>query len=1009
MIKLATFYQPMATPYLSSDRSIVDSQSSGIEIGFVDLLDRSGAVVASWGVHAPRCTIGSALESSIRVQEGSLAPNHALLIFGKKFTLLKALAQPTRVSGRPVKEWLIDSSTTIELGELTFVVHPFQSRPTSTVVRGERISEIASRMGTAPAQITRAVSVERYSDSSSGPSITSLPSFEPVGASQENDVQQSTPISSIVESAPAYAVAPEVLGQIKENMESLTAAVAALKANSAQNQLDAQATTESVVLASTQKMMEGFADRWFSDIRRELGTFGTQQQESVSQLSLSLDSRLNNLEQRIETIGVTSSEEIRVLANKISTLADDQCDLRTSVSEMSTSQRGTLISPRSEPVMVTESPAFKERARDGLNHFEEHSFSRSVESLPTLSSLPPSAESLPEVNRHARMDGSDWGNGNSMDDAGQSAPYYASNPPQPDFPVEQEFGDSYQSANEPEVPYQKAPHAMQWDASVDESSDQSYVELLKRLERNQFEVERRSESLLAPELPPEVEDDPSLQRTNGPNDWDSRSIESSSDIGLQRAFEDQPFSDRQEPGSGVMHQKATGVPIPRESAEEREYLRSLSVDQNLEPESVDLRQLQAGLDSDAIGSRLERLLAEASDRRKVPQATENPIERLQRHHHEGPEADLPSMPPEQLLPSPGIKPSVVEQLLRHSTELPVDVNPGQDAVDTGERELQALYASLGLVRNPGKGPYEQSPPRASVERVEDRRNDEMDADQDYPSDEVGQDVIEASPLGETYEGERPLFQDPIDDREGFQEKEVLEQELQRESLNNFEDLGELQVQNGASAESSSLRSNAESDASSEESEAEEESIEEYMQRLLQRVRSGPNSVPASVASINRKSSLPSIPKRATELPDVSVDSPISNLSQSIPEVSPASTPLSRPFTSLPPRAANRAPEAKADLDALRELANSNARRAIKRSDKRRNSTDLLVNVAVCAFSLACGLALLVMNGFRINVTFLGMTSAFLVSILWGVDSVRTYLTMLREQREGVSTSIGTDD
>jgi hypothetical protein len=174
-----------------------------------------------------------------------------------------------------------------------------------------------------------------------------------------------------------------------------------------------------------------------------------------------------------------------------------------------------------------------------------------------------------------------------------------------------------------------------------------------------------------------------------------------------------------------------------------------------------------------------------------------------------------------------------------------------------------------------------------------------------------------------------------------------------------------------------------------------------MQRLLQRVRSGPNSSPVAVSGNNLKSSLPSISKRVTELPELSAEIALPIPSPSGQELSPASTPLSRPFSSLPPRAANRAPEAKADLDALRELANSNARRAIKRSDKRRNNNDFLVNVVVCVFSLACGLALLVMNGFRINVTFLGMTTAFLVSILWGVDSVRTYLTMLREQKDGI--------
>ncbi|MBM3964144.1 MAG: hypothetical protein FJ308_03620 [Planctomycetes bacterium] len=966
-------------------------------------------MIASWGVHAPRCTIGSALDASVRVQEGNLAPNHVLLIFGKKFTLLKALAQPTRVSGRPVKEWLIDRSTTIELGELTFVVHPFQARPTSTVVRGERIPEIASRMGAEPPQVTQVAPVESHSNPATGPSNTSFPLVEPVGLSQGYETQLPAPIFLNVESTAAHHVAPEVLGQIKENMESLTAAVAALKANSVQNQLDAQATTESVVLASTQKMMEGFADRWFTDIRRELGTFGTQQQESVLALSQSLDSRLNNLEQRIETIGISSSEEMRVLADKISSLADDQCELRSSVSEMSSCQRGTILSPESVPAISSESLEFTERTRDSLPYVGDQSFSRSIESLPRLNSLPPSMERLPEADRHARMDGSDWDRKNSSDFSGQSAPYYASNLPEPELRVEQDFGESFQSAGEPEVAYEKAPHAMQWDAPVDESSDQSYVELLRRLERSQIEVERRSESLLAPELPSEVTEEPSVREPSirepgGSNDWGSRGIEPNSNSLAQREFADPTFSDRQESGSSLSNRQTYGTPIAGDSTEEREYLRSLSVGQNLEAESVDLRQLQVGLDSDAIGNRLERLLAEASDRRKVPQATENPLERLQLYNHDVPEESSPALQPQQEIRN--AKPFFAEQLLRHSTELQGDVTPGENAEDTGERELQALYASLGLVRNPGKGVDEQARPHGvSLEIAAERSRRETDADREYPSGVVGEDEIDASSLNALDEEELPPHQEQIDERAGFEEGGV--QELQRP--NNFEDLPELQVHNGASAVSASQRSNAANVESVEESNTEEESIEEYMQRLLQRVRSGPNSAPASDAAINRKSSLPSIPKRVTELPDRSVDFSISALSPSISEVSSASTPLSRPFTSLPLRAASRAPEAKADLDALRELANSNARRAIKRSDKRRNSTDLLVNVAVCAFSLACGLALLVMNGFRINVTFLGMTSAFLVSILWGVDSVRSYLVMLREQRNGIPTGNGSGE
>ncbi len=987
----------MPAPYLNSNRSIVDSPKPGIEIGFVDLLDRNGAVVASWGVHSPRCTIGSALEASVRVQEGNLAPNHVLLIFGKKFTLLKALAQPTRVSGRPVKEWLIDTSTTVELGELTFVVHPFHSRPLSNVVRGERISEIASRMGASASQSVQVSVQESLSNST-------IPFVEPGVELPENAFQTSTPLTPVNNGKSAADPAPEVLGQIRENMESLTVAVAALQANSVQSQLDLQANTQSVVLASTQKMMEGFADRWFSDIRRELGTFGSQQQESVSQLTQSLDSRLNSMEQRIETIGVTSSEEVRVLANQISSLVSDQSELRSSLSEVRSSQRETQSLTRSQASATPASSEAAIRDREILPHVVAPSFSRSFESRPDPDAISPAIENRPEVNRHARMDGSEWAGGTSGDVSGQSLPYYAANMSDPQFSSGPEYSPANPSDGEPDTPYQKAPHAMQWDAPVDESSDQSYVELLRRLERNQTEVEKRSESLLAPELPPVESLDESASAHSREIPWDPRSNNDFLDVAPEAGFLESPISKPEIEDPRPFSPEASGAPMLGESAEDLEYLRSWTANHSLEPESVDLRELQAGLDSDVIGSRLERLLSEASDRRKTPQATENPFDRLQL---QAPEVSEDAMRPiESKLENRVGRSPMVEQLLRPSTEVPAEARSSDEAIDSGERELQALYASLGLVRNPVKGVEADGHIESAIpDLVAEESNDQIEAHRVQVSGSTNEDLVD-SPHGEKGNGD-PLPQAADANRLGIGDALVERSPLQKP--NNYEDLGELQVQNGVSALSASENAGGgQSEAGGDQS-AEDESIEEYMQRLLQRVRSGPNSSPVSVPVNNRKSSLPSIPKRVTELPELSAaDSPSSN-SHSSQELSPASTPLSRPFTSLPPRAANRAPEAKADLDALRELANSNARRAIKRSDKRRNNTDLLVNVAVCAFSLACGLALLVMNGFRINVTFLGMTSAFLVSILWGVDSVRTYLTMCREQKDGIADGDGASE
>jgi hypothetical protein len=81
-----------------------------------------------------------------------------------------------------------------------------------------------------------------------------------------------------------------------------------------------------------------------------------------------------------------------------------------------------------------------------------------------------------------------------------------------------------------------------------------------------------------------------------------------------------------------------------------------------------------------------------------------------------------------------------------------------------------------------------------------------------------------------------------------------------------------------------------------------------------------------------------------------------------------------------------APEAKSDLEALRELANLNARRAINRSDVRRNSSALLFKVSVALLGMACSASLLYLNGLRLNAPFLGMLCALVVAVLWGIDS-----------------------
>lgn len=156
----------------------------------------------------------------------------------------------------------------------------------------------------------------------------------------------------------------------------------------------------------------------------------------------------------------------------------------------------------------------------------------------------------------------------------------------------------------------------------------------------------------------------------------------------------------------------------------------------------------------------------------------------------------------------------------------------------------------------------------------------------------------------------------------------------------------------------------------------DESIEEYMQKLLQRVKQGPEGAETPIEELTVKSA----PRSRREFLERATKSsePQSDLQEPSTNGEPTSGPTKRPSPK------------QVDMDALRELANSNARRAIARSETKRASTTILIKVAITAFAIAAAALILLLNGFTPNPPLAGFVAALIVAFLWGSDCYKHF-------------------
>jgi hypothetical protein len=177
-----------------------------------------------------------------------------------------------------------------------------------------------------------------------------------------------------------------------------------------------------------------------------------------------------------------------------------------------------------------------------------------------------------------------------------------------------------------------------------------------------------------------------------------------------------------------------------------------------------------------------------------------------------------------------------------------------------------------------------------------------------------------------------------------------------------------------------------------------ESVDDYMARLMQRLRGGEGTnqdpVPSTFAG--------STPEAATEapVPDLAAGTPPAT------DVVEPPAPVEEPIEPPEYKPRNQAPERGADLNALRDLANSSARSAISTHKVKTDGKAAIGKAITAGLALLGAAAFVCWQGCNGVVGLAGTGIALFVAMIWGVQAV--VLTWRTLQAHGVSRKIGAE-
>ncbi len=877
------------------------SRSAGIDvaIGQIDLIGEFGEIVKSWRIRSPRCTLGSGTDCSVQITTPGIAPLHAVLIFGKKHTLLRSVG-PTLISNRHVREWLIDQPTEIAVGQSRLVIHP-SIGVLATVVHAEKLLDHAARMGNVASPLIQTLPSASVDNSQTQPIAT------PIGANE-------TKIDS---------AASARLDTIERLLESLQMSLDKMQASLG---TEAKCANESIVESVTQEIDE-FGKKLFTNLNDQWNNQAGVQQLLISHLADKFSDRFHAIDEQLSNQTGTQQSLFTNLADRFTDqlgAIDEQLNRFSEATSKHTSSLNELLAQAGREQEIIEA-----RFNEVISHRNEL-----IDAVHVLRSEIALAYQAPEYPDLRSANGSE---------VAESAPdhTYADESSQASY---SRFSDDQlaQSLERAQIQIQELNAQLRL-LEVERDSAQQKVELLieswpseQPSEQTAFQSDPGSEIPYgSPDESNDVANDVANDESNdvandvanyeGTSDESSQAAETNEVISDHNQLpawfkQDAPAASNVEWAANPSYAQDSPVLLESESNFASFSAPDLTSYSDIGYESAPLENIppldqpeeSSNSNLDSISERLQRMLIDADHRR----GTSNP-----------------------------------------SSELRTSSSWSQK------------YSN-----QPKEGFKNREPDPIERNVLEDESGAEVEPS--YPDQVVP--VVSDSPVSEGREPHFPdslrhLYRDqPIEQMAGesTDASDSIDSSYEADRSGTVEDQTNALISPTSNAGANSVKRGSD----------EEESIEDYMQRLLHRVRGGAENSPTEIKSAPTTPSPTGPAKpRSRIAASMGLDKPDSEIS--LPEEK-----LNEEL--FVPR--QQAPEQRNDLVALRELANTNARRAITRSDMRRTNSAFFVKLGVTALAVSSAAALFMFNGLTLNAPFVGMLAAVIVAVLWGYDCVNHF-------------------
>lgn len=906
-------------------------------IGQIDLIGESGEVAKSWRIRKPRCTIGSSPDCNVQLTSSDIAPLHATLVFGKKHTLLRSVG-PTLISKRHVREWLIDESTEIIIGQSRLVVHP-SNCILANVVHAENLIDQASRLSKDPKPVNAPIAPQAIA----------------------KQTPEQAPLVPATKNESLDAIAATRLDTIEKLLESLKQSLDKMQASIG---LEAKSSSESIVQSVSMEIDE-FGKRLFTDLNKQITNQTGVQESLISGFADQFSDRFGAIDDQLNRFYESSTIQTSTLNELLAQAAEDQKLIETRFQEVSAHRnelmdavqilrteillandlgshssfqsQGNENPPSTDPgftqnqVLDVQPSSFYTEHRESSpanTDYEYHQSNPAYQSAPQGSgpsvtdeqlahSLELAQIQIQELNQQLRnleieRDAAE-NRVASLSESWQIQQEQFSQPFESNVYPEATPADDLALQASEEVNYDTPSYRPHEEVSSTDFVENAYDEATYTAPSE----ERQTEADRFEEPPIQNRELPSWFKQDEPQK-PSYQAESYS---TEQQYTPSPESNFSFSTPDLSSYSDADYPVETSSETSLSYREnSLTEQTSTEEEQVDshLGDYSSNLDNlDSISDRLQRMLADADQRRSPanpnskPRTSQNWAQKFN------------TQPAAESLEEASNNGGHQSEFVGSERSNPIDRVAGSSFEQTTDQPANEEYASFSQQRT------------SSIPESISGRNDELTQDA-YLDEPIDQDYRRSETPASTFSNAK---HDSRPDQDSVSGKDSEE----------------------------------------------EESIEAYMQRLLNRVRGEAEKSPTATQT---KTPIAEVPVPAVQ---PNPTKPRSRVAASMGlEMEDALPPPSERLSEelFVPR--QQAPEQRNDLAALRELANTNARRAITRSDIRRTNSAFFLKLGVTALAVFSAVALFLFNGFTLNAPFAGMVAAIVVALLWGFDCVNHF-------------------